>query len=94
MTDKINLTPTEKRIFDLQDLAIGTRLGTKDGRRTGNAIVTSYDVNTGLYNIHTDFGNNLQRDLDHIKTYYHILPVVDIDRWFIDRARLTRMYVK
>lgn len=72
-------------------LQIGTRLCTRDGRRSGNAIITAiseseHGIGT-LYSIETDFGNTARLTSGEINEFFH--PPTDnkpdLQQWRLDR---------
>lgn len=66
---------------------------TKDGRKTGNAIIydTNSENNTVL--IETDFGNKCELNLNEVAKLYHFGQKMDYDKWKQDRyERITVGY--
>ena len=54
---------------ELKQYKVGYRLPTKDGRWTGNAIITGIDGDS--VTLRTDFGNIITRTVDGLKTDFH-----------------------
>ena len=72
----------------LDKLDIGTILYTKDGRKTGNAIIGEiYD--DGLYSIRTDYGNDCKLDIQEIRKLFYIDIELSNNLIDIQFARIT-----
>lgn len=63
----------------------GTLLYTKDGRKSGNAIVTGSRHMEGagelVFDVETDFGNHSVLISSEIEELYHTGPKVEIEQW-------------
>lgn len=66
-------------------------LKTKDGRKTGNAIIFGggYSKHTGdpVFYIQTDFGNHMTLHWAEIEDMFTIGHVMDYSEWQVSRSR-------
>ena len=63
-------------------------LFTRDGTKTGNAIIVCYDEGCDNYLIETDFGNTMKLNRKEIDELFTLGRPQDYDTWREDRYKL------
>lgn len=72
----------------------GKQLATKDGRKVGNAIISSLN-DDGTCEVLTDFGNKMTLNLEEIEEFFYTdfhktEGFVNFKRWIDDRDSLRK----